>query len=214
MSHVVALKAQPRAVVGKSSRALGREGLIPAVVYGHGIESTTIAVERREFERLLHEASVGSTLIDLTIEGRKTPVHAIIKEVRHDAVKGTIEHVDFWAIKMSQPIQTSIPIAFVGSSAGERAGGVIMHALRELKVEALPKDLPEHIEVDVTPLEVGDSLTVADLVPPTGVTLLDDPETVVASVMAPTVAVEAAPAEEAEAAEVPEVGKEAEATEE
>lgn len=213
MTHVVELKADHRDVVGKSSRRLARQGRVPAVLYGAGIEATNLSVDRRDFERLMHSATVGSTLVDLYVEGRKDPVHCIIKEVRHDAVKGTVEHIDFWAVKMSRALQTTVPIAFVGSSEGERSGGVVVHALRELRVEARPKDLPEHIEVDLTPLAVGDSLTVGDLTPPAGVTFLDDPETVVASVMAPAVAVEAAPAIE-EAAEVPEVGKETEAAEE
>jgi len=110
---------------------------------------------------------------------------------------------------MGHSLQTAVPITFVGSAEGERSGGVVMHSLRELKVEARPKDLPEHIEVDVSEMAVGDSLTVAGLTAPKGVTLLDDPETVVASVMAPTVEEEAAAP--AEGVEVPEVGKETEA---
>jgi large subunit ribosomal protein L25 len=115
--------------------------------------------------------------------------------------------VDFWAVDMGHSIQTTVPITYVGSSEGERTGGVLMHALRELHVEARPKDLPEHIEADVTALAVGDSITVADLIAPRGVTLLDDPETVVASVMAPHAA-EEVPVTVEEMAEVPEVGKE------
>lgn len=213
MTHVVELKADRRDIVGKSSRRLARAGRVPAVLYGAGVDAVNLSVDRRDFERLMHSATVGSTLIDLHVEGRKDPVHCIIKEVRHDAVKGNVEHVDFWAVKMTRSLQTTVPITFVGSSEGERSGGVVMHALRELRVEARPKDLPEHIEVDLTPLEVGDSITVGDLTPPEGVTLLDDPDTVVASVMAPAVEVEVAPAVE-EAVEVPEVGKETEAAEE
>jgi large subunit ribosomal protein L25 len=214
MSHVVALKASPRDLVGKSSHVLAREGQIPAVLYGHGVRTENLVVDRREFEKLMHDAAVGSTLVDLSVEGHAKPVHVIIKEVRHDEVKGSVQHIDFWAVRMTQKMQTSIAITFVGSSEGEKTGGVIMHALRELKVEALPKDLPEHIEADVSPLHVGESLTVADIVAPEGVTLLDDPATVVASVMAPTVMEEVIPTEEAEVTEVPEVGKETEEAEE
>jgi len=213
MTHVVELNASRRQLVGKSSHRLAREGLVPAVLYGSGAEAVNLSVDRREFERLMHSASVGSTLVDLHVEGRKEPVHVIIKEVRHDEVKGTVQHIDLWAVKMTQVLQTAIPITFVGSSEGERAGGVVMHALRELRVEARPRDLPEHFEVDVTPLAVGDSFTVADLTAPDGVTLLDDPETVVASVMAPAVAEEEV-VEVEEVAEVPEVGKETEEAEE
>ena len=213
MTHVAELKASRRDLVGKSSRPLAREGLVPAVLYGSGADPVNLSVNRREFDRLMHVASVGSTLVDLHVEGRKEPVHVIIKEVRHDELKGTVQHIDLWAVKMTQTLQTGISITFVGSSVGERAGGIVMHALRELRVEARPRDLPEHIEVDVSELAVGDSLTVADVTAPAGVTLLDDPDTVVASVMAPAVVEEEVPAAEEEV-EVPEVGKETEAEEE
>lgn len=207
MTHVVKLNAKVRQVTGKSSHKLAAEGLIPAVVYGPKIETQSLAIDRRDFEHLLQHASVGSTLIDLSIDGAKA-LDVIIKEVRHEEIKGAIQHIDFWAVDMGHTLQTAIPITFVGSPEGERVGGVAMHVLHELKVEARPKDLPEHIEVDLTALNIGDSLTVADVTAPAGVTLLDDPETVVASVHAP--AVEEEVAETGEMAEVPEVGKESE----
>lgn len=211
MTHVLELTAKIREVSGKSAHKLAPEGLVPAVVYGPKMDTLSLAVNRREFEHLMHSATVGSSLIDLTIEGRGKPVDVIIKEIRHDELKGTVQHIDFWAVDMGHALQTVVPITFVGSAEGEKTGGVLMHALRELKVESRPKDLPEHIEVDVSPLAVGDSVTVADLKAPTGVTLLDDPETVIASVTAPTVEEEVvAPIE---AVEVPEVGKETEAEE-
>ena len=209
MTHVVKLTAKVREVTGKSSHKLAGEGLVPAVVYGPKIETMSLSVDRREFEHMMHHASVGSTLIDLTIEGHGKPLDVIIREVRHDEIKGTVQHIDFWAVDMGHSLQTAISITFVGSPEGERAGGVVMHALRELKVEARPKDLPEHIEVDITALNIGDAFTVAQVVAPAGVTLLDDPETVVASVQAPAVEEEVVVGAE-EITEVPEVGKEAE----
>jgi large subunit ribosomal protein L25 len=210
MTNDLKLSAKVRETTGKSAHKLAPQGLVPAVVYGPKIDTVSLAVDRREFEHLMHSAAVGSSLIDLAIEGQDKAVDVIIKEVRHDELKGTVQHIDFWAVDMGHALQTAVPITFVGSAEGERTGGVIMHALRELKVEARPKDLPEHIEVDVTPLSVGDSLTVGQLEAPKGVTLLDDPDTVIASVTAPTVEVEeVAPA--VETMEVPEVGKEPEA---
>ena len=209
MTNVLELKVTAREVSGKSAHKLAPEGLVPAVVYGPKIDTLSLAVNRRDFEHLMRSATVGSSLIDLAIEGQDTSLDVIIKEVRHNPLKGTVEHIDFWAVDMGHSLQTAVPITFVGSAEGERSGGVVMHSLRELKVEARPKDLPEHIEVDVSEMAVGDSLTVAGLTAPKGVTLLDDPETVVASVMAPTVEEEAAAP--AEGVEVPEVGKETEA---
>ena len=207
MTNVATLAAGLRQITGKSSHKLAPEGLIPAVVYGPKFEAISIAIDRREFERLLHEASVGSTLVDLSIEGHDTPVDVIIKEVRRDEVRGTVQHVDFWAVDMGHSIQTTVAVTYVGSTEGERVGGVVNHSVRELKIEARPKDLPEHIEVDVSALGIGDSLTIADIAVPKGVTVLDDPETVAVSVMAPALEVEEV-TEEIEMTEVPEVGKE------
>lgn len=213
MTHVVKLNAKVREVTGKSSHKLAPEGLIPAVVYGPKVETQSLSIDRREFEHLLHEASVGSTLVDLNIEGQGKALDVIIKEVRHEEIKGAIQHIDFWAVDMGHTLQTTVAIDFVGSAEGEKVGGVVMHSLRELKIEARPKDLPEHVEVDVSALNIGDSFTVADLVAPAGVTLLDEPETVIASCMPPTVEEEVV-AEVGEITEVPEVGKETEAAEE
>lgn len=209
MTHVVELSAHVRDITGKTSRKLASQGLVPAVVYGSKVGSRSLSVDRKEFDRLMQDATVGATLVSLTIDGAKAPVDVIIKEVKRDEVKGFVQHVDFWAIDMGHSLQTEVPVTFVGSSEGERAGGTLMHLTRELRIEANPKDLPEHIEVDVTPLGIGDSLTVADLTAPKGVTLLDDPETVLVSVIAPMGVEEEAEAEIGEVTEVPEVGEKA-----
>ncbi len=206
MTNDIQLKAQVREITGKSSHKLAAQGLIPAVVYGPKIETQSLSVDRREFETLMQHASVGSTLVDLTVGGADKPLDVIVKAVKHDEVKGFVKHVDFWAVDMGQTLQTTVAIDFTGSSVGERAGGVVNHSLRELKIEARPKDLPEHIIVDVSALDIGDSVTVADITAPKGVTLLDDPEIVIASVMMPTIEEEVVA--ETEVTEVPEVGKE------
>lgn len=209
MTHVVELNAQVREITGKTSHKLASEGLVPAVVYGSKVDARSLSVDGKEFDRLMQHASVGATLVSLTIDGDKAPVDVIIKEVKRDEVKGFVQHIDFWAIDMGHSFQTVVPVSFVGSSEGERAGGTLMHSARELRIEANPKDLPEHIEVDVSALEIGDSLTVADLTAPKGVTLLDDPETVLVSVVAPMGEEEEPEAEIGEVTEVPEVGEEA-----
>ena len=212
MTNVIEIKATARETTGKSSHKLAPEGLVPAVVYGPKIDSRSLAVGRRDFDHLMHEASVGSTLIALSIEGEARPLQVIIKEVKRDEVKGLVQHIDFWAVDMAHTLQTTVAIDFVGSAEGERAGGVLMHLLRELKIEANPKDLPEHIEVDVSALQIGDSITVADITPPAGVTFLDDPEAALASVTGPMAEEEVAEIEEV--TEVPEVGKESAEAEE
>ncbi|MDY0340393.1 MAG: 50S ribosomal protein L25 [Coriobacteriia bacterium] len=207
MTHVVELNAKVREITGKTSRKLAGEGLVPAVVYGPRVDARSLVLDRREFDQLMQTATVGATLVELSVEGDAKPVDAIIKEVKRDELKGFVQHVDFWAVDMTQTLQTVVAVSFVGTSVGERAGGVLMHSLRELKVEANPKDLPEHIELDVSALDVGDALTVADIAAPKGVTLLDEPEAVLVSVMAPMAEEEPEPVDE-QVMEVPEVGKE------
>lgn len=213
MTHVVELEAKVRDITGKTSHKLAADGLVPAVLYGPKIETRSLSVDKREFDRLMQTATVGATLVELTVEGDDKSLDVIIKEVKRDELKGFVKHIDFWAVDMKQAMQTSVAITFVGSSEGERAGGTLMHSLREVRIEANPKDLPEHIEADISALNIGDSLTVADLVAPKGVTILEEPDTVLASVVAP-MAEEELETTAAESAEVPEVGKESAESEE
>jgi large subunit ribosomal protein L25 len=213
MTHVVELEAKVRDITGKTSHKLAADGLVPAVLYGPKIETRSLSVDKREFDRLMQTATVGATLVELTVEGDDKSLDVIIKEVKRDELKGFVKHIDFWAVDMKQAMQTSVAITFVGSSEGERAGGTLMHSLREVRIEANPKDLPEHIEADISALNIGDSLTVADLVAPKGVTILEEPDTVLASVVAP-MAEEEIETTAAESAEVPEVGKESAESEE
>ncbi len=190
MTETMEIGAYTRTRVGKANRALAREGRLPAVVYGAGFESgKPIEIDRHEFEQIAAHGTVATTLFKLSIDGGK-PVNAMVKGIARDPVRGVIQHVDFWAIKLSQTVTTVVPLEYVGVSAGEKAGGVLLHELREVHVEARPVDLPEHIEVDVSKLEVGDSLHVGDLVAPEGVHILDDPEAIVCSVTTPQKAVE------------------------
>lgn len=207
----IKLSARPRGVIGKASRTLAGQGILPAVVYGAEIDAMPIEVDCHEFERLMTHAAVGSTLIKLVVDDGK-PLNVIIKEIQSDPIKGVRRHVDFWAVHMGRPISTVVAVTFTGSSEGERAGGVLLHELRELHIEALPTDLPEHVEVDVTPLEIGDSIHVRDIMPPAGVTILSDPDDIVCAVTAPTIEVEeeeegAEGVEGVEGVEVPEVGE-------
>jgi large subunit ribosomal protein L25 len=209
MTETIEISAESRTKVGKSAKALAREGKLPAVLYGAGVGSKPIQVDRHDFEQIASREGVTATLFKVSVDGHK-PVNAMIKEIVRDSVKGTLLHVDFWAIKMNQPVSTVVPLNFIGPSAGEKAGGVMLHELREVHVEALPAELPEHIDVDTKGLEVGDSLHVSDLKPPAGVAILDDPETIVCSVTTPQKGIEAEEEAAAEAVEPEVIGKAAE----
>lgn len=209
-AKAVNLNAKTREVIGKASRSLSGEGKLPAVVYGAEVDALPVEVDRRDFERLMTHAAVGSTLVKLTVDGGDKALNVIIKEVQTDPLKGTARHIDFWAVRMGKAISTVVALTFTGSSEGERTGGVLLHELRELHIEALPKDLPEQVEIDVTSLLVGDSIHVSDITPPEGVTILSDPELLVCSVAAPSAEEEEEEEGglEGEDVEVPEVGEE------
>lgn len=197
MTAASELAASPRAVVGKASRRLGSAGQIPAVVYGVGREAASVAVDRHDFEVWFsHHGASG--VIELTLEGEKKPLNVMIREVQRSSVKGQVLHIDFLVVSMNKPVQATAPLHLVNDPAGVRAGGILNVTMHELSIEALPADLPEVIEHDVSALEVGDSLLVGDVAAPKGVTLLDDPETMVASVIAPRVEIEEEAGEVAE----------------
>jgi large subunit ribosomal protein L25 len=186
MTETTAITALPREVIGKANRRLAEANQIPAVLYGGGREALPLALDRHDFEVMRAHHATGATIVSLSIEGESKPVNAVIKQVQYSPVKGRIIHVDFLAIRMDEKLQATAPFHFVGDSPGVKAGGVLMQNLREVAVEALPTDLPEAIDVDISELEIGHAITVADLVAPSGVEIIEDPEGVVCSVTVPT----------------------------
>jgi large subunit ribosomal protein L25 len=211
MADFIELTATTRESVGKANRRIGGEGLLPAVVYGTSHKAQAIAVDRHTFEMLLH-GNITSSLVKLTVDGDK-PINVIVKSVQHDAIKGHVLHVDFWAIKMDQMITTVVPVHFIGDSPGVRLGGVMTHNVQQIHVESLPTSMPDFLEADVSTLEIGDSLHISDLIAVEGVTVLDAPEEIIASVVAPK-AEEVEEEAGAEAAEPEVIGeKEAESKE-
>ncbi|HSJ72713.1 MAG TPA: 50S ribosomal protein L25 [Miltoncostaeaceae bacterium] len=209
MAHV-ALTAQKRAEFGNGpTRRLRRRGLVPGVVYQPGSASTAFSLSERELRRAIAEGRTG--VIDLTVVGdRARPV--LLKDWQLDPVRGDVLHVDFQEVDLTQEVEAPVAVVLVGSSVGVRDGGVLDQTLREVLVRALPDALPDHLELDVSELAVGDSIAVEGLTAPAGVEIVTEAETVVASVLAPTVEVEEEP-EEAEEAEEGVEGEEAPAAE-
>lgn len=199
MAEFIEISAEPREQVGKAYHRLVAQGKLPAVLYGSEREPEPLAIDKHDFELLATHEGLTSTLVHLKVGGHSAPVNVIVKEIQHDPVKGAIRHVDFWAVKMTQRISTTIPIHFLGDSAGVKAGGVLTHNLTEVQIEALPADLPDYVEADVSTLEVGDSLHVSDLAAPEGVIITTPGDEIVCSVTPPTV--EPAPEEVAVAEE-------------
>jgi large subunit ribosomal protein L25 len=198
------------------SRRLRKQGLIPGVLYGRGNTPHAICVPERELRRVLTGDGGLNAILDVVLEGQKTTHPSILKEYQQHPVKGGITHVDFHEVRLDQPIQARVVVELVGEPAGVTEGGVLSQVNREVTIEALPMEIPEHLELDVSGMAIGDTLRLADLKVQEGVKYLDDPEeTVLATVTMPTRIVE--PEEEAvegeegelpEGAEVPE-GEEA-----
>lgn len=202
MTESTQIKALPRGVIGKANRRLAGDGLIPAVLYGPARDTTPLSLFRHEFELFMQRHAGSPGLVELEIAGIPESVSAMVKDVQVSAVKGRITHVDFLAIRMDRPVHATIALHFVGEAPGVKAGGVMLHEVREVNVEALPSDLPDFLEVDVSNLEIGSTMTIGDIVTPAGVTILDDPEGVICSVTAPRVEISE---EEAGAPTEPEV---------
>jgi large subunit ribosomal protein L25 len=165
-------------------RRLRKEGLVPGVLYGKG-HVRPIVVGERELRAALTGPSGLHAIVDVVIEGQKTPHHAVLKQYQQHPIRGTLTHVDFHEVRLDQPIQASVAVQLVGEAPGAKQGGVVQQVTREIRVEALPTSIPEHIDADMSSLEVGATLRIADLEAIEGVAFLDDPETVLANCSMP-----------------------------
>jgi large subunit ribosomal protein L25 len=181
----VKLVVQNRAVLGSAeSRRLRRQGLIPGVLYGRETP-VAIAVDERDLRHALTGDAGTNAVLDVVVEGGKS--HAsVLKEYQQDPVRGFITHVDLQEVRLDQPIHATVPVHLVGEAAGAKEGGVLQQAVTEITVEALPLEVPATVDFDVSSLHIGDSAHLGDVPLPDGVTLVDDAETVLASVTQPT----------------------------
>ncbi len=197
----------------RESRRLRRQGVVPGVLYGSG-EPIAIAIAERELRRALTGEGGLHSILDVEIEGAAKSHASILKEYQIDPVRGGVTHVDLQEVRLDRTIHASVTVQLVGGedAPGVREGGVLSQPLRELSVEALPLEVPERIELDVSAMEIGGTLRVGDIAVPDGVTLLDDVETVLATVTAPTRVVE--PEVELEEGEEAAEGEEGEAASE
>lgn len=187
------LSVQPRLETGKGpTRRLRKEGLIPAVVYGHS-EPVSISIDERIFYKTFHAISE-STIITLEIDGKDVDV--LIKDYDEDILTGRIRHIDFFEIERGKKLRTHVSITVEGSAIGVREGGIMEHSLYDVEIECLPKDIPEHLTVDVSSLALGESIHVSDLLVPEGVRILNNPDQTVLVIAAPRAVVEEEAVEE------------------
>ena len=193
---VIQLKGARREQIGKGwARKARAAGQIPAVIYGHGENPQPIAVDFREFELALRGHKGSNAIVNLNVGGGE--VTALVRDVQYDPLSRAIIHLDFQHISLTEQIEVSVAIKLTGLAVGVKDGGGILEAiLRELDIRCLPTQIPSSIEADVSMLAVGDSIHVRDLNVP-NVTVLNDPDTTIATVVPPTVMEEKAPEEAA-----------------
>lgn len=201
------LKAAPRADFGsRSSRRMRREGVVPGVVYSGGSEAIPFQVAERDVRSILSE---GAALFDLEIDGGKA-VPVVIKEEQHHPVRGSLQHLDLMQVNLNEAIQAEVALELEGvdSAPGVRGGGVLEHVTREVTVEALPTDIPDNIVVDVSAMEINDTLSLAVVTPPDGVTFVaEELEEITIVTVSPPRVEEVAPEVEEEAELVGEEGE-------
>jgi large subunit ribosomal protein L25 len=195
---IVSLRSERRSGVGKSAaRKLRAAGRIPAVYYGRGEAPIPLAVNVKEVEGMLHGAAAANVIVDLKVEGAAAADRkALIREIQRDPVMGEILHLDFQHISLTEQITVEVPVDLVGTPTGVKdAGGILEHLLRAVEVECLPTDIPERLEIDVSGLNIGDTLHVSDL-KADRVTIKTEADRAIATVVPPTVLEEVKPAEE------------------
>jgi len=206
MAKQVKLKAERRSGTGRSAaRKLKARGVVPAVIYGAKDKAQPLQVSARDVNAMLSHASGENILVELEIDGEKSNRMALIQEVQHSPVGGNILHIDFHAVSMDEKIHAEVPLETIGIPNGvKNFGGLLEQSLRSLPVECLPRDLPDRISVDVSALNIGDSIHVRDIQLPSGVTAKVQLDLTAFSVLEPAVEEEPVPVA-AEAAAGPEV---------
>ena len=194
----VKIEVEERDEVGSAaSRRLRRDGFIPGVLYGRGKKPHAIRIGERDLRKALTGPAGLHAILDVVLAGQKTTHPSILKDYQADVISGRLAHIDLQEVRLDQAIQAQVVIELVGEAAGSIEGGVLSQVTREINVEALPLEVPERIEVDVSSMQMGDTLRLADVAVQEGVTFLDDPEeTVIATVTVPTQIIEPEPEEE------------------
>lgn len=181
----IRLEIKPRDGCGsRPSRRLRRQGFVPGVLYGSG-NPRPFFVEERTLRQALGGEHGTHAILDVVVEGQQKAHHAVLKDYQLDPRRSTLLHVDLHEVRLDRPIQAQVAVELVGTPKGVGLGGLLSQIVRELTVEALPMAMPDRLELDVTDLDIGDQVQIGALEVPEGATILDEPDTVVATVSAP-----------------------------
>ncbi len=179
----IELRAQPRTLIGKQVKLLRHQSIVPGVVYGHNIDPVAVQFDTKELTQALRRAGTSAT-VQLSVEGTENPYLVIFRDVQHHAIRQDVTHVDLQALSLTETVRVPVSVVLVGEApAVEEQGGVLMHSLLELEIEALPLDLVPVIEVDISGLtKIGDQITVADLNIPDTITVHNAPDATIVQV--------------------------------
>ncbi|MFA5072933.1 MAG: 50S ribosomal protein L25 [Nitrospirota bacterium] len=183
----IALTAQVREHAGKGiARSLRRNQKVPAVLYSHG-KSTPISIVSKEVTKILNAEGGEHALITLKLDGAKKAAErmALIKDYQLDPISGSLLHVDLMEVAMNEKVKIQVAIHIVGSAIGVKEGGIFQYGQRQVEVECLPSHIPDSINVDISQLNVNESVHVRDIIAPEGVRILTEPETTLASIQPP-----------------------------
>lgn len=181
------MKCKHREVLGKNKvKHLRTNGLVPAVVYGHGENTVSVSLEKESMVNLLKKLHGEPAILELEFEDKNTAL-AIIKHFQKDIMSNALLHVDLQIIHPGEPLKISVPVVTIGTPEGVKAGGMIDNHLKEIDVEAIPSKLPEHIEIDVSKLEIGQGIHIKEI-DFEEVTCHNDPNQLVVSVISPKAA--------------------------
>ncbi|WP_223556243.1 50S ribosomal protein L25/general stress protein Ctc [Lysinibacillus sphaericus] len=168
---------------------LRKGGAIPAVIYGYNLDSTPISISAKEFRKSILKNGQNS-VFPMDLDGEK--VNVVVSEIQQSSLRDEVNHIDFFAINMSEALEADVPIKLVGDSVGVSEGGILMQPNLELKIKVKPTDMPEVIEVDITKLLIGESITVANIRETIDFEIVSEDERILATMMAPAVVVEGA----------------------
>ncbi len=194
----VNITAKKRERIGKGSAGKYRsEGWIPAEYYSSHDDNQHLLLYSKDFETTLTHSH---GLLNVAVEGEKKSLLCVVKDVQYEPIRGHVLHVDFQGVRMGEKITVNVPIILQGNSAGVKAGGILEHLIREAEVECLPKDIPERIVIDITALQIGDSVHVKDI-EQENIKILDDPDETILLIEHPRIEKEVTAEEEAEVEE-------------
>lgn len=205
MTDKIVLEAQKRTLKGKKVKALRREGFLPGIIYGrlakNQIDPIAIQLDLHEASKTINKLT-GSSLVRLIVDDKEYPV--VLREAQKDVIYGTLKHVDFMAVSLTEKLQTAVPIELIGQAPAEISmAAVVVTGISELEIECLPQDMPERIEVDATVLvDIDSAIYVKDLDLPDTYEVLTDPEELIAGVTYVTIEEEEEEEEEDELAEL------------